>query len=97
MSTLSSYGIAIDARHVCVTYENSAGNVNSGLGGVAELRSNGSILWGAAGYSSDIVFPTAVAVGASGNICFANYGDGARFSSQGPLPPPSAAKATPAV
>lgn len=79
---MESFGIAIDAQaNVWVTSEESPAGINSGLGSVTKLSSNGAILSGSAGYTGSIVFPLAVAIDGAGNAWVANYGDGAHPSS----------------
>ena len=73
----ASFGIAVDADgNVWVTNEQSAANVNDGLGSVTELSAAGSILSGANGITAGgIDYPVAVVLDAGGNIWISNFGD----------------------
>lgn len=83
-----SFSLAIDgSQHVWVTNEESASSVNSALGSITELGPDGSILSGASGYTSDIVFPQALAIDSAGNVWVAEFGDGAHDSSLVELSP----------
>ena len=72
-----SFGMAIDtSNNICFANEQSTGGVNSNLGSITKLNSNGQPLSGVSGYfAGGIYFPVAVTADPNGNMWVVNYGD----------------------
>lgn len=72
-----SFAIAIDAAgHVWVCNEQSSDTVNSGLGTLTELASDGTVLSGATGFSGGgLDFPVALVPDPAGHVWVTNFGN----------------------
>jgi hypothetical protein len=72
-----SFAIAIDAAgHVWVCNEQSSDTVNSGLGTLTELASDGTVLSGATGFTGGgLDFPVAMAPDLAGHVWVTNFGN----------------------
>jgi hypothetical protein len=89
-----SFAIAIDAAgHVWVCNEQSSAAVNSGLGTLTELSSDGTVLSGANGIvGGGLDFPVAIAPDEAGHIWVSNFGHStlSEFGSDGTALSPAA-------